>query len=101
MAGALQIDKEIRKVMDIVECTQRAGEETATVLACWPELANFVSTKQKKAKPTKHTIVRMWKYVSVADREFVTYHLAKATMLPEREKPLDAWVDFSSYGEIK
>lgn len=96
MDTAYKIDEDIKWVTEAVGNLQTAGMSTATALAVWPELANFIDTKQRKVRPVQRAFNRALEDVPQADRDKVTYQLAKATMLPDKRYPLDAWVDFSA-----
>lgn len=95
---AFEIESEIDRAMRIIDVYSKLVSTAAQVRYTWPELLNFVTFKRmneplpyNEREPLKTKAARV---VRPADKEHLITQLTTAAMLPERNPPLTAWVNF-------
>jgi len=101
---AFEIENEIDRAMKIIDVYSKFVSTAAQVRYTWPELLNFVTFKRmndplsfNERELLKTKVARA---IRPADKEYLITQLTTAAMLPERNPPLTAWVNFYT-GEVE
>lgn len=98
---AFEIENEIDRAMKIIDVYSKFVSTAAQVRYTWPELLNFVTFKRMNEplpfNERESLKMKAARVMRPADKEHLITQLTTAAMLPERNPPLTAWVNFYTF----
>lgn len=93
-AKAFELEDDIQRGLKLAEAFAAVAKTPAAVRYAWPELLHFVTFKRGLERADGRSNLRAARAIRPTDKEHLIELLTTAAMLPEKNPPLAAWVNF-------